>query len=327
MGGFMDNNTLLQERPHSESGTPGTNSRLETKRIIYYLAITFILTYTVEIGFIRPLITGGDQQLVMLGQSLVGSVMFIPAIGVLLTRLITREGFRNNLLQLPRLKSNLGYYLFAWFGPAILTAIGMGLYFLLNPGQFDPELTTLAKAYEGSGIEMSTSRLQTTMLIQIGTALVLGPLMNALNCFGEEWGWRGYLLPKMKGKFKILPMLLINGVIWGIWHAPLTALGHNYGTGYAGYPFTGILAMIIFCIVLGTIFSYVTIKTNSCIPAIFAHGSINSIAAVGIYYSVDGGNPFIGPSPTGIIGGLGFIVVAIVIAIKLYREEKVKNLI
>ncbi len=318
----MDTNTIFHENRQQESGNQGTDPKLETKRILLYLAITFIVTYALEIGLIRPLITGENQQLAMVGQSLVGMVMFVPAIGVLLTRLITKEGFRNSLLRLPQLKKNLGYYLFAWFGPAILTAVGALIYFALNPGQFDPELSNLAKAYESSGVEMTTSRLQTTMLIQIATAFFIGPLINALNCLGEEWGWRGYLLPKMKGKFKILPMLLINGAIWGVWHAPLTALGHNYGTGYAGFPFTGILAMVIFCIVLGTIFSYVTIKTNSCFPAIFAHGSINSIASVGIYYSIDGGNPFVGPSPTGIIGGIGFILVAVVITVKLMKEEK-----
>ncbi len=320
----MNTNMTLQEKPTKEAGDPGMDSKLETKRIVLYLAITFIVTYAFEIGLIRPLITGEDKQLAMLGQSLIGTVMFIPAISVLLTRLITKEGFRNTLLQLPKLKNNLGYYLFAWFGPAILTVIGMALYFLLNPGQFDPELTNLTKAYENSGLDMTTSKLQTSLLIQIATAFFIGPLMNALNCFGEEWGWRGYLLPKMKNKFKILPMLLINGAIWGVWHAPLTALGHNYGTGYTGFPFTGILAMVVFCIVMGTIFSYITLKTNSCIPAIFAHGGLNSIAAVGVYYSLDGGNPFIGPAPTGIIGGIGFIIVAVVLAVLLWKEEKKK---
>jgi membrane protease YdiL (CAAX protease family) len=321
----MDTNTMLQENSPNESGKQAMDPKLETKRILLYLVITFVITYALEIGLIRPFITGGNQQQALLGQSLIGMVMFIPAVGVLLTRLITKEGLRNTLLQLPRFKSYWGYYLFAWFGPAILTALGALIYFALNPGQFDPELSNLSKAYENSGLDMTSSRLQTTMLIQIATAFFIGPLINALNCFGEEWGWRGYLLPKMKHKFKILPMLLINGVIWGVWHAPLTALGHNYGTGYAGFPFTGILAMVIFCIVMGTIFSYITIKTNSCVPAIFAHGGLNSIAAVGIYYSTDGGNPFVGPSPTGIIGGIGFIIIALVITVKLVKEEKRNN--
>ncbi len=321
----MDLNTTLQEKHKPEAGHPNTDPRLETKRIILYLAFTFIITYSLEIGLLRPLLTGENQQLVLIGQSLVGMMMFVPAIAVLLTRVITREGLRNTLLRLPPFKSDWKYYLFAWFGPAILTVIGALLYFILNPGQFDPGLSYLSKAYESSGLTMETSQLQTTMLLQIATAFLIGPLINVLNCFGEEWGWRGYLLPKMKGKFKMLPMLLINGVIWGVWHAPLTALGHNYGVGYFGFPYTGILAMILFCIVMGIIFSYITIKTNSCVPAIFAHGGLNSIAAVGIYYSIDGGNPFIGPSPTGLIGGLGFIVVAVILAIKLVKEEHRKN--
>ncbi len=321
----MDLNTTLHEKQKPEAGYPNTDPRLETKRIILYLAFTFIITYSLEIGLLRPLLTGENQQLAMIGQSLIGTMMFIPAIAVLLTRVITREGLRNTLLRLPQFKSYWRYYLFAWFGPSILTVIGALLYFILNPGQFDPELSYLSKAYESSGLTMATSQLQTTMLLQIATAFLIGPLLNVLNCFGEEWGWRGYLLPKMKGKFKMLPMLLINGVIWGVWHAPLTALGHNYGIGYFGFPFTGILAMILFCIVMGIIFSYITIKTNSCVPAIFAHGGLNSIAAVGIYYSNDGGNPFIGPSPTGLIGGLGFIVVAVILAIRLVKEEHRKS--
>jgi len=114
-------------------------------------------------------------------------------------------------------------------------------------------------------------------------------------------------------KFKLLPMLLINGVIWGLWHAPITALGHNYGLSYAWFPFTGIFAMSIFCIVLGTIFSYLTIKTKSCIPAVIAHGSFNGFASVAMYFTVDGGNPFVGPGPTGIVGGSAFIVTAVIL--------------
>ena len=58
--------------------------------------------------------------------------MFFPSIGVLLTRLITKEGFKDAWLK-PNLKGNLKTYLLAWFGPAVLTFAGMGIYFLLFP--------------------------------------------------------------------------------------------------------------------------------------------------------------------------------------------------
>jgi len=78
------------------------------------------------------------------------------------------------------------------------------------------------------------------VLSQAVTGIFLGPVLNFVTCFGEEWGLRGYLLPKMAKKFSLVKMLLIIGVIWGLWHAPLTALGHNYGVGYPGFPFLGI---------------------------------------------------------------------------------------
>ncbi len=308
--------------PPKASNLPQTDPKLETRRILMFLSITFFVTYSVEIAIIRPLAAEENNMMKPFLQLLIASIMFLPALGVLLTRLITKEGFRNSLIGLPNFKKNFPYYLFAWFGPVILTVVGTIFYFLIFPNKFDPALSTLAKVYQASGLEMSAAQMQSTIALQVIASILLGPLLNLITCFGEEWGWRGYLLPKMKRKFKILPVLLINGLIWGIWHAPLTALGHNYGTGYTGFPFTGILAMIIFCIVLGTILSYVTIKTNSCIPAVFAHGSINSIGSVGIYFAADGGNPFLGPSPTGILGGIGFIVAAVILTILLIKNEK-----
>jgi len=68
--------------------------------------------------------------------------------------------------------------------------------------------------------------------------------------------------------------------------------------------------------------SYVTLKTQSCIPAIIAHGAVNGISAMGIYFTVDGGNPFIGPAPTGIIGMIPFLILAVFLAIRLKKDAE-----
>ena len=249
--------------------------------------------------------------------------MFFPAIGVLLTRLITKEGFKDAWLK-PNLKKNLRFYLLAWFGPAILTFAGCALYFLLVPGTFDPSCGYMRQTMEAAGMpyEAQAVPMDLLMLIQTVQALFLAPVLNFVTCFGEEWGWRGYLLPKVSKHFSTVPTLLITGIIWGLWHAPLTIIGHNYGLGYWGFPFTGIGMMCVFCTVLGIFMSYVTLKTKSCIPAILAHGAINGIAAIGIYFTFDGGNPFVGPAPTGIIGIIPFVIVAIFMVIDLKRSEK-----
>ena len=127
--------------------------------------------------------------------------------------------------------------------------------------------------------------------------------------------------------FPKIPALLLGGVIWGLWHAPLIIMGHNYGLGYRGFPFVGILAMCVFCVVLGTILSYVTIKTGSCVPAIIGHGTINGLASASVYFTSlqNPYNVFLGPMPTGLIGGAGFIALAAVLLYHLYKEEKQKN--
>ena len=299
------------------------NKKPETKRILIYLGITFFITYAYSFGIVYPLSNTDDVRMGMstITTLLIAGIMFFPAIGVLLTRLITKEGFKNSWLK-PNFKGNIKTYLLAYFGPGILTLFGTGLYFLIFPSHYDPEFSLLTSIVEANGEQMTGITPQMLIISQTFSALFLGPLMNFFTCFGEEWGWRGYLLPKMAEKYKSIPTLLITGVIWGLWHAPITAIGHNYGVGYPGFPFTGIAAMCFFCIVMGIFLSYVTLKTKSCIPAILGHGAINSIAGMGMYFTYDGGNPFIGPAPTGIIGAIPFIIVAGLMLVFYFGKKK-----
>ena len=61
-------------------------------------------------------------------------------------------------------------------------------------------------------------------------ALPIFTLLMAPLAFGEEWGWRGYLLPHLLplGQW---PAFLIGGVIWGLWHIPVVT-----AATYAGVP-------------------------------------------------------------------------------------------
>lgn len=302
-----------------------TNKKLETKRILIFLGITFFITYAYCFGVVYPL---SDTDNVRNGMSslstlLTAAVMFFPTVGVLLTRLITKEGFKNAWLH-PHLKGNIKTYFLAYFGPGVLTLVGILVYFLIFPSHYDPEFGFMQMTLEAAGAsaDMYPMSLATLVLTQALTGLFLGPILNFFTCFGEEWGWRGYLLPKMAEKLPPIPMLLVNGIIWGLWHAPLTAIGHNYGVGYLGFPFTGIAAMCFFCIVMGIFLSYVSMKTKSCIPAVLGHGAINSIGTLGTYFTVDGGNPFIGPAPTGIVGAIPFIIVAVIMLVFYFRTNK-----
>ena len=300
------------------------NNKQTLARILIYIGITFALTWLYCLLLVYPLANGesltGVPAIAL--QLLVAACMFFPAIGVLLTRLITKEGFKDHWLH-PRLKKNIRYYLLAWFGPGVLTTLGMAVYFLIYPDNLDLSFSYMYKTLEATGTPMEALPISmgVLMIIQCVQALFLAPAMNFVTCFGEEWGWRGYLLPKMRSLLPTVPTLLITGMIWGLWHAPLTIIGHNYGMDYPGFPFTGIAMMCLFCITLGIFTSYVTLKTGSCLPAVIAHGAVNGIAAIGIYFTFDGGNPFIGPAPTGIIGMIPFLLIAVFMVIHLKKKE------
>lgn len=297
------------------------------RQILIFLAITFVITYGIEFLLIAPMIGSTEINEAILAQSMIAGVMFVPTFGAILTRLITKEGFiGSNLYFSIHVKRDLKYYGIVWPGFAALIVLGAILYFLLFPSTYDGNMGyAVAVLNARSTEELSVEAVKQIMFVQTVQGLVFSPFVNIIPCFGEEWGFRGYLLPKLLTCFKTVPAVLIDGLVWGIWHAPLIAVaGLNYGIGYAGYPVTGILAMCVFCIAIGTILSYVTIRTGSCVPAILGHGMINGFATIGIYFTSleNPYNVFLGPAPTGLIGGAGFLVFACYLLFKLAKTDK-----
>lgn len=241
-------------------------------------------------------------------------VMWSPALAHLLTRWITREGWRNTYLR-PNLRRGWRYWLAAWFVPGIATLVGVVLFFLIFPRFYDPSLgviRNLLSANQTPGVNVAEMNLWSIVAIQIAQALLIAPVINGLFTFGEEFGWRAYLQPKLLPLGGRRAMLLL-GVIWGVWHWPIILMGHNYGLTYPGAPFLGPLAMIWFTIVIGIFLGWVTLKSGSVWPAVIGHGAINGIAGVGALFVQGEPNTLLGPLPTGVIGGIGFALIALLL--------------
>jgi membrane protease YdiL (CAAX protease family) len=139
-------------------------------------------------------------------------------------------------------------------------------------------------------------------LIQFVNVVFAGYTINTVFAFGEELGWRGYLLKALHNK-KLLPVSLIIGAVWGLWHFPLILIGHNYPR----HPVVGVGMMIIFCILLTPMMIYMVIKSKSVITAAFFHGTLNASAGIHILLLV-GGNDLI----NGITGLVGFLTLLLV---------------
>jgi membrane protease YdiL (CAAX protease family) len=52
---------------------------------------------------------------------------------------------------------------------------------------------------------------------------------TVFGCYGEEIGWRGFMLPQLNKKYPLFVSSLVTGLFWGIWHMRfqigLTAFG------------------------------------------------------------------------------------------------------
>ncbi len=238
--------------------------------------------------------------------------MAAPMYAHILTRLVTREGWRDLKLR-PRLRAGWPAWLGAWFLPGILTVAGGIVYFLMFPRHYDPELgqvkALLDQAAAQTGQRPPFSPLQTAG-IQALVGMLLAPLLNALPTFGEEFGWRAYLQPKLMVLGWRRAMLWM-GLIWGTWHWPILALGHNYGLDYPGAPWLGMLTFVWFTLTAGTVLGWLTLRGGSVWPAVIGHGAINGIAALAILFAQGDYSLLLGPAPFGLVGSIPLTVVAI----------------
>jgi len=178
--------------------------------------------------------------------------MFGPMLAAIFMRLlISREGLRGSL----GLRQPLRYYLTAVFAPILfITAVSLALVLL---GQF----------------KFGLPEEKIPIYVLPVMALLLIP--ECIVAFGEEYGWRGYLLPRLMPLGEIKASLIL-GVIWSLWHLPVLLTGILYG----GNNFWLVLVIFMFTVTMST-FAYTWLATathySSAIASIF-HGSTNWFA-------------------------------------------------
>lgn len=298
--------------------------RIETKRIYIFLVITFLITWVVE-GFLAPLaINSGDPEVMSQVSSMISAMMFAPAFGALVARIVTKEGLARSGLQFNFAQKKF-YFLFGWFGVSVMICLGAILYFVLNPSNFDPNNTNYVQAQLAAGNELDASQIMGAYKANLLTLVFTAPAMDIINAFGVEWGFRAYLLPKLYKKFGPLASFLMTGLAYGIWYAPLVSLGYFYGKDYAGFPGTGIAAMCVFCLAFGCILSYITLRTGSIFPAAFAHSAMNVLMSDPVNFTVDGGNIFVGPAPTGFLSMIPMLVIAIIMTVHMVVKPEIPS--
>jgi membrane protease YdiL (CAAX protease family) len=243
---------------------------MQRRGLVVYLTMAFGLAWLVQVGLVFGL-RGVPGGLASLGSgSLVVALLLMwpPALGAFVARRwVEHGGFGDAGLHWP----SWPYVLVAWLGPAALTAAAALLSLPIYP--FDATF---------SGLQETAARLGQTLPAppavivagQLGLALTLAVPINAVFAFGEEFGWRGYLLPRLIEQCGHWPGLLLHGAIWGFWHAPLIFLS---GYNYPGHPLLGVPWFVVACMLLGVLFGWLALASRSVLPPTLAHAAFNAV--------------------------------------------------
>ncbi len=291
---------------------------MKQKRIFAFIGIEFSLVILCTLPLF--LLHAEPASPLMIFTSII--FMFLPALTTLIVKRLTHDN--GGLFLKLNVRKAWKLYLLAAFAPGVLIGIGAALYFLLFSDHFDRSLTYAARllALNGQMVDLP----QINLLMVIGVSLILtlmAPLVivNHVAAFGEEIGWRSYLLPLLIDELGIQKAVLLDGILWGIAHAPLVCFGLNYTGEYLGAPWSGILMMVLFATSIGIFFSYLTLKSKSIFPACIAHGAINAIREAPLLICLDTYNVLLGPKPSGLIGMTGFLVLGAVIFVSFTQFD------
>jgi membrane protease YdiL (CAAX protease family) len=308
-GKHMDTQT---KPPESASVSPG-ELPVNWTGIALFIILAFGISWAIWLGL-------GALGVPFTIRAAIG--MFGPAIAATLVRLLRHEGFADAGLRLAAKgrKGVVRIYIYAYILPPILLAAGIGLALLtgVQHRAFSENLHALAGALTaqmhslGQQLPPNVSADQLTLitiLAQTVLAFTIAIPFNMIFTFGEEFGWRGYLLPRLSPLGGI-QAAIITGTVWGLWHAPLIILN---GYNYPGHPWWGVLMMVVFTVSLSMIFAWLRFRSGSVWPSTLAHAAINAQAPFAIVFLSQADSLL--RAPIGIIGLIPMIAFAIWLAV------------
>jgi membrane protease YdiL (CAAX protease family) len=177
--------------------------------------------------------------------------MFAPALAAVVMRgFVSREGFRASLGP----SRGWRYYMIALLGPPVLIFVLVAAVVALSLGTFSP------------GLPLGNLFL---VLLLVGTPI------GAVLAFGEEYGWRGYLLPKLLPLGEVKASLIV-ALIWGPWHLPALLAGLNY----PGQSLLFVLAVFLLSVAaLSLLHTRLFVASGGSVLAVaLLHGSLNTFS-------------------------------------------------
>jgi uncharacterized protein len=192
-------------------------------------------------------------------------LVFVPALASIVARIVMREGFRDISFRLDA-RSRRGM-LHGILYPLTVGIPAFLIAFALKVVEFAPPLS------HPLGFEIPGNSSTTRFAAGLGIAMSVGILGMAPLAVGEEIGWRSYLLTRLI-QARIRQPILVCGLVWAFWHAPLILSGRYFPGAYLKVSF---LLFAVTMVSLGSLLARLRLETESIWPPIVLHAAWNSI--------------------------------------------------
>jgi uncharacterized protein len=103
-------------------------------------------------------------------------------------------------------------------------------------------------------------------------------ILTVLAGMGEEFGWRGFAMPRLQARYNALVSSLIIGLLWGIWHIPLFLTdGTIQSKWLAEAGWIAPVGYAVFCMAWSIQYTWVFNNTKgSVLLAAVIHGAVNA---------------------------------------------------
>ncbi len=285
-----------------------------SKRGRVYLALEFSLAWGLAAVARAAGIRAGTPGFLILASL----IMLTPLATAVLVSMARPSGLP--LKDVLALRFRMGWkgFFVSWLLFPALAFLTLGISLLLPGVRYDPSMTELIERLtRGLSPEKiaeirESARAMPPLLLTLVQGLAAGISINAAFGFGEEAGWRGFLVKELKGS-SFWGASIFTGAVWGLWHAPLILQGHNYPE----HPVAGVFLMVLWCVLLSPIFLYIRIRTKSAVAAAIAHGSLNATAGLSIMPLAGGSDLTVGMT-----GLAGFMILSTAIGLLVLLDRR-----
>ncbi len=153
----------------------------------------------------------------------------------------------------------------------LLVYMTIGIYILLLMLMQALDISALLELFNIPALSIEPTTL---LIVSLAAAYLAGISVNSIAAFGEEIGWRGYLLDVLGQSVGFWRATLLIGVVWGLWHASaILLLGYNNPCKCI----EGVAAFTLFTAALGIPHAVLTRHVGTIMPAISLHGTLNAV--------------------------------------------------